>query len=260
MTQGSFKDFENVRLIANEELRFGDKTIQAGETFAFFDRIQIAGLQEEYSMVAATGGYANRGLVYWVTQKEVPINFTQGVFSIEQLSLMLNREFVKKNEDDPLYITKREYLESDENGWFELQYAPVNLFVYDKRTGERLPRDISGKRVHINGHYQTVIVDYTYNYNNGRTIIRYDNNELISGYVSLEGQTRYKDDDTGVVYTVLIKIPLLKLLGDLKMRLGDNATPLVANFKGVCEPTGYRKDGYTIEFIFLEDDLNSDIM
>jgi hypothetical protein len=50
---------------------------------------------------------------------------------------------------------------------------------------------------------------------------------LTNGYLSLSGKTRVKDEITGQVTTGIINIPKLKLMSDLSMRLGDNATPIM---------------------------------
>jgi hypothetical protein len=52
----------------------------------------------------------------------------------------------------------------------------------------------------------------------------------------LEGKSRVKDDITGKTHTVLLRIPRLKLVSDLSMRLGREAGPLLANFAAIAYP------------------------
>jgi len=47
--------------------------------------------------------------------------------------------------------------------------------------------------------------------------------KLIKGYLQLEGKTRVKDDITGKTHTAILRIPRLKLVSDLSMRLGREA-------------------------------------
>ena len=82
--------------------------------------------------------------------------------------------------------------------------------------------------------------------------------ELVKGYLSLEARTRVKDDITGHTKTGIIKIPQLKLMSDLSMRLGENATPLMGSFKAIGYPVGSRGDTKVMEILFLEDDIDSD--
>ena len=101
------------------------------------------------------------------------------------------------------------------------------------------------------------MVSYTYNYLEGAKVVKVGN-RLFNGFVELEGRTRVKDDTTGQVVTGLIKIPKLKLMTGLSIRLGAQATPVVANFKGVGVPVGSRGNSYLSEFYFLNNDIDSD--
>jgi hypothetical protein len=102
------------------------------------------------------------------------------------------------------------------------------------------------------------VVDYYYNYNNNYEILSIGNS-LLNGYLSFEGKTRVKDDITGQVKTGIIKIPKLKLLSNLSMRLGSDAIPLVGRLDAVAIPTGPRGSKKVMEIIFLEDDIDSDM-
>jgi hypothetical protein len=82
---------------------------------------------------------------------------------------------------------------------------------------------------------------------------------LTNGYLSLEGKTRVKDDITGQVTTGIIKIPKLKLMSDLSMRLGQDAVPVVGRLDAIAVPTGERGHKKVMELIFLNDDIDSDM-
>lgn len=103
-----------------------------------------------------------------------------------------------------------------------------------------------------------IIVDYEYDYS-GKTEIMTVGKRLVSGFLSLEGRTRVKDDITGHTRTGILKIPKLKLVSDLSMRLGNSADPVVANFSAVGHPVGERGNTKVMEFFFLEDDIDSDM-
>jgi len=82
---------------------------------------------------------------------------------------------------------------------------------------------------------------------------------LTNGYLSLTGKTRVKDEVTGQVKTGIINIPKLKLMSDLSMRLGDNATPIVGQLDAIAIPVGNRGNKKVMEILFLEDDIDSDM-
>jgi hypothetical protein len=51
---------------------------------------------------------------------------------------------------------------------------------------------------------------------------------------------RVKDDVTGKVTTGIIKIPKLRLMSDLSMRVGSDAIPQVGRIDAVAVPEGVR--------------------
>ena len=77
----SFKELYEVSLKPTYSIEVGGNKIEAGETLALFDKIQIANFQEIKNLVSANGGFDNRSYIFWDTTKEIKISFTQGVFS-----------------------------------------------------------------------------------------------------------------------------------------------------------------------------------
>ena len=260
MEQFSMKELYDVSLKSTYPMRIGNRTIEIGEKIAVFDKIQLANFNEIKKYQSANGGFDNRGLVYWEDTKEIRFNFTQGIFSKTQLSLMLNSKMISENSNNnPILISKREFLESDENGEIQLLFIPYNLFVYDAATSEKIEYEKnSDKGIKIQSSYKNVIVDYQYEYNNKveELVI---GSQLTNGYLELEGKTRYKDDITGHTHTGIIRIPKLKLMSNLSMRLGENANPVVGGFSAIGLPVGERGNKKVMELFFLADDIDSDM-
>ena len=82
---------------------------------------------------------------------------------------------------------------------------------------------------------------------------------MLQGFVSLEGRTKVKEDVTGIVKTGIIKIPKLKIISNLTLRLGSNASPAVGTFQGIGYPVGERGNLKVMELTFLDEDIDSDI-
>ena len=253
------KELYDIKIKATYPIEFNGRKILEGETIAFFDSIQIANFSEIVSTTKATGGFDNRSLIYWENVKEVNFNFAQGIFSKEQFALMANANLLQ-NENKKITISKRENLESDENGMITLSYIPINnIFIYNKETTQKLDFVIIDQnKLKINLPYTDVIIDYEFEYNNNSNTMQIGK-ILTSGYVSLEGKTRVKDDVTGHTHTGIIKIPKLKLLSNISITLGRNAQPLVSMLKAVGIPIGDRSNKKIMEIIFLDDDIDSDI-
>lgn len=257
----SFKEFESVRLKATYNMKIGNREISAGETIVKFDNILIAGLSDVVQRVSANGGFDNRARVLWETTKEEKLSFAQGVFSHEQFALLANARLLDVEKNEEVLITEREELESNEHGVVTLKNIPADLsqlFIYNKETGAKITNfTIDGKNITLTSNFLDVIVDYTYNYTNGAKVFKLGQ-KLLTGFVELEGRTRIKEDSNGNVYTGIIKIPRLRLMSDLSIRLGTNANPVVANFAAVGVPVGSRGNTYVSEFYFLNDDIESD--
>lgn len=241
-------------------MKIGDRVIEPGETIAVFEKIQIASIFDNVRVVTAHGGYGDRDHVFWTTTKNEQINFAQGVFSPTHFALMTNAKLLEYEGDSPLLITNEEYLESDENGYFELKERPATqLWIYNKSTGEKIENyGIQDTQIQIETPYLEVVVIYNYNYRNGIKEFKLGQ-ELVKGFVELEGRTRVKDDTTGRIITGILKIPKLRLMSNLSIRLGAQATPVVGNFSAIAVPIGPKEDSYVSEFYWLDDDIDSDL-
>ena len=255
----SFKDLEKVSLKATYNIEIGNKQFVPGETLAFFDRIQVATLSEEKDIRVAEGGYENRAHVFWDTTKDLTLRFSQGVFSQEHFALLTNARLVEQI-GVPISITEQEIKETDETGIITLNHAPVGeIFVYNKGTGARITNfTIDGATLNLTTPYLEVLVRYTYNYIN-QTFDYKIGQRLVNGFVELEGRTRIKDDVSGQVVTGIIKIPKMKLLSELSIRLGEQANPVVGQFDALCVPVGSRGNTKVGDFIILGDDIDSDL-
>ena len=260
MNNFGMKELYDVSLKTTYSIEMEGRIIEPGETIAVFDKIQIAALTEDKTSTSAKGGYDNRGLIWWEETQDVKLRLSQGIFSKSMLALMSNASLVTSNSDEPVLINQRERVETDESGIATIKHVPAApIFVYDATTAQKITNyDISGNQIIIPTPYLDIIVDYWYPYQNKATVMTVGR-PLISGYLSLTGKTRVKDEVTGQVKTGIINIPKLKLMSDLSMRLGDNATPIVGQLDALAIPVGNRGNKKVMEILFLEDDIDSDM-
>lgn len=256
-----FKELYDVSLKATYPIEMGDRKIEIGETIAVFDKIQISNFEEKKNFFSAEGGYDNRAHVWWEETKEIRISLVQGVFSKSQLMLMTNAKFVENEGQSIVGINRRETIETNETGVASTKYVITEpVFVYNQKTGEKITDFTYNNNTITIGNkpFTEIVIDYCYNYDNGYSILTFGRG-LTNGYLSLEGKTRVKDDITGQVTTGIIKIPKLKLLSNLSMRLGQDAVPLVGRLDAVAVPTGERGHKKVMELILLSDDIDSDM-
>ena len=259
-TEFGLSELYEVVIKATYPIEISGRTLQPGETIAAFDKIQIANIQEIKKSVAARGGWDNRGWVYWDKTEEVRINFVQGIFSKTQLALMTNAKLISEAEGIGIPLTKREVLESDENGNITLSEPAIDpIFVYDNSNGTKLTyTKVDSTTLHISDAFVTVLVDYSYEYDDGCKVLTVGQ-VLTQGFLTLEGRTRVKDDETGQTHTGILYIPKLKLMSDLSMRLGKTATPQVGRLDAIAVPTGGRRNTEVMRWLFLDDDIDSDM-
>ena len=257
-----FKELYEVSIKTTLPIEVGNNVIEAGETIAFFDRIQLANFQEVKDTISAKGGIGNQPLITWDSTKEVRISFTQGIFSKVQLALMTNALLVQNNGEENIPINFRAQHESGETGEIILKYIPIttkSIYVYDYDSGLKVNGwTITGNKLQLPEAYKVVIVDYWYNYNNGFTSLKIGQ-RLTCGFLSLTGKMKVKDDTTGKVVTGIINIPKLRLMSDLSMRVGSDAIPQVGRLDAVAVPEGARGQSKVMEIIFLNDDIDADM-
>lgn len=253
------KDLYDVAIKSTYLQEINGKTIEAGETIAFFDKISLANFQEIKSLTTARGGYNNSSLVIWENTKEVQLNFTQGVFSKQQFSLLMNSKMLENN-TQPFKIYFQEELESDESGVVTTSKAPSeSLFMYRLDNGEKIQyTKISDTTFQINSPFTNLIVNYYYLYTNNYSTMTIGQH-FCEGCLLLTGKTRVKDDVTGHLKTGILTIPKLKLTSSMSMRLGDTVSPVVGRFEAIALPVGVRGHSKIMELNLLDDDIDSDI-
>lgn len=250
----SFKDLYGLKLKSTYNMKINGHEIEENEAIAFFNSIQIANIDEIVKRTTTRGGYNNLRHVFWETTDSIKMTFTNGVFSKTQFALLSNSKIFNLDSTKEIAVDYREQVESDENGVIVLKYRPANfLFCYDLETGQKMHWGlISENQLTIGEPFKQVVVDYQRLIQTGGNGIVLGENE-IKGFLSLEAKTRIKDDVTGDFHAGIIKIPKLKLVSDLSLRLGRNANPNSASFTIEGYPTGEKGNMRVIEFYFLDD-------
>lgn len=200
---GSFKELNDVVLRTTSDINIGGEIIEKGEIIAYFDKIQIAGLQTVNELITANGGWDNRPHVFWEVTKEIDLNFSQGVFSNTQLAIATNSKMYKIENNKEVLLNKREFVESDANGQVTLKYIPTEkVFLYNccgKRVGILTQE---GNILTVEEPYQELIAFYDYAYVEGGQVIKLGQ-ELLNGYISFEGKTRKRMTEVEELLLVL---------------------------------------------------------
>ena len=256
--QFSFQELYDVKIKSTYKREIDKKVYEEGETIWSFDHISISNFNEVKKYTAARGGFDNRPHVIWESTDKIDLSFSQGIFNAFEYAMFTNGKFVTSS-PDKVKVSQREVLETNEDMQVTLKYLPIgNIFAYDKETGEKLKFTQNEQILTFEKEYLEVVIDYQFYYqSNVKEIII--GTEVLSGYLEFEGKTKVKDDVTGLVHTGIIKIPKLKLMSKLSIRLGENANPVVGNFSAAAFPVGVKGNIKAMEFILLEEDIDSDM-
>ena len=256
------KELYDLTLKATYPIEMAGRKFEPGEVIARFDKIQLANFKEVTNRISANGGYDNRAHVIWEDPKEIQLNFTQGIFSARQFALLCNSRLVLKQEGAYVLVPMHYVGESDEEGRISVGKNLISdVFVYNAKTLERIiPKsiDLEKGEIVIDLKYCDVEVDFNFCYQDETTACILGR-KLIEGYLLLEGKSRVKDDITGKTRTAILRIPRLKLVSDLSMRLGREATPVLANFNAIGLPIGGKGSKKIMELLFLNDDIDAEM-
>ena len=261
-TEFGLKELYDLTLKLTYPIEIGGRKFEAGEVIARFDKIQLANFKEITSRVSANGGYDNRAHVIREDSQQIQLNFTQGIFSKQQFALLSNSRLLQKKQEACILLPGHFIGESDEEGKILVNKQKIqDVFVYNAKSYERIkPKtiDLEKGEIVIDQPYCDVEVDFYYCYQNDTSTIVIGQ-KLIQGYLLLEGKSRVKDDITGKTHTAILRIPRLKLVSDLSMRLGREANPVLANFSAIGLPIGGKGSKQIMELLFLNDDIDAEI-
>lgn len=259
--QFSLKELYDFSLKATYNMKIGDYEFEQGETIAFFDKIQIANFKEIDSSIAARGGFENAARVIWQRTEGVRINFTQGIFNEKQFGILTNARVLRRGEGLGITVPARELIESDDEGLITLKNTPIDktLFIYNNDSKEKIKNyTLEDNLVSGINPYTSCLIDYLYNYmGSGENVLI--GRRGIDGFVYAVGKTKVKDDITGLVRTGILRMPKFKLVSDLSMSLGSQANPVVGRLDGIALPVGGRGSQHCMEFLTLDDDIDSDM-
>lgn len=265
------KELYGVTLKCTSNMEINGEFFEEGEPILFFDKIQIAYLDEQKRRISAKGGYGNQTLVKWDETTGMGIQLSEGIISKTGLSILSNSKILSKD-NTFIKIPYTETLESvkEDGKYFLYLRHALNDYPYVYRNGKKITDFKSGNfdskgKILINNvddeaemepPIYTVYYEYKYNGNAENLCI---GKRLVKGFLALTGRMRLKDDQSGKETTCLIEVPKVELMSDLTMRLGTEISPYVYGFNLQAHPVGERGNQYVCKFTMLDEDIDSDI-
>ena len=257
------KDLERVCLKTREEVAFGDRVLEAGEPVLYFENIQIGLLSEQINPVMARGGWGNKPLVIWEDRKETMFSFTNGTLNTTSFNLLLNAHMLQAKKEEPLFYV--EDLIIDDWGNIFLKYSPelknkkafFYIYDYDNLQERIIPISINGNKVSFNKEYSGKVVrcDY-YFYHEKETILYSMARERFTNLYTLEATFLMKDENEGLYHTGILRMPKVRVVSNINLRMGERADPSVSTFNIIAIPESQGdREGIVCEVLYLDDDI-----
>ncbi len=291
------KELYDVNIRLNQPLEVGKRKYDINETILSFKTAEIAQLQESRSLKTARGGFNNNVLLDWEIDKEVSFAITNGILSPLSLAMLSNskinerqnksisfQEEVNVIEDDGYWFADLKYIPNHVDGKWGVQGNPDGeqlpmgrkpwillkplppcrdrfIFCYDVETGNRIMNfDIVENRVIFKAEHRRVMVDYTFDYDDGVRELDVGN-RLFNGWMSLAGKMTAKDYGNGESRTVLLEIPRLRLSSNLALKLGSGyESAVTSDFYFTGYPEEGRNNGSVCKITFLETELSGEYL
>ena len=281
------KELYEVVLKAYSPMQFGSRRLEAGEPVLYFEKVNMAVLNERQSAIMARGGWSNMPRVIWEDRSEVQFSLTEGVMSSIGMGILLSSTvYEQKQSSESLLIPKREGPFELEDGRIYITHQPVlyptkKVFIYEYERGVA-QRKVFGQLDPENDRYNSFldqneicikvfdnkegneadatkhyIVDYYYEYKD-EALIYTIQKERFNGLFTLEGKFYSKDENDGLNYTNLIYMPKVRVVSDINLRLGERADPTtsVFNIIGLPENVVGNKKGMILEITRLSEDID----
>lgn len=298
-TTGGIKEMYDVSIRTARPISLGEREYDVNESILTFSTIEIAQLTEQKDGTSAKGGYHNNTLINWEIDKEMEFATTHGVLSPKSLAILSNSKINKKQSKSVQYWEQLNAIEQADYCYIDLKFVPnccdcrlgaqpnpFNelmpmgrreelmlkplppsktkwIFVYDKETGKRIKNfKIYQNRLFLQEICRTAIVDYTFTYVNDIQEINIGE-RLSNGFFRLEGKMNFKSEQNGVVNTVAIEMPKIKLTSNLGLKLGKNCdSSVVSDFYFTAYPDENlsREKQRIAQITFLKDELSGEFL
>lgn len=257
------KDLETVCIKTRNDVSFGNRQLEQGEPLLYFENVQVALLSENVRPIMARGGWGNEPLVIWEDRSETSFQFTNGTVTTESLNLLLNADMIERNEEEPVFFVEKD-LEIDEEGKTTLKYIPdlsrkIFFFIYDYENiqAKIKPLSINGAEITFDKKYanKRVLCDYYFKYNLDQVFYTMAR-ERFSNLYTLEATFLMKDENDGLEHTGLLRMPKVRIVSDINMRMGERANPAVSSFTIVALPETQReRQSVVCEIRYLDEDI-----
>jgi hypothetical protein len=107
--------------------------------------------------------------------------------------------------------------------------------------------------------YKNILCDYYFNYN--KDVILYSMaRERFTNLYSLEATFLMKDENDGLLHTGLLRMPKVRVVSNINLRMGERADPSVSTFNIIAIPESKgNRESVVCEVLYLDEDITAGI-
>lgn len=261
------KELYEVVLKANTPMNFGSRKVEVGEPILYFEKVNMAVLNEQSHPIMARGGWGNMPHVIWEDRSEMTFSLSEGVMSSIGMGVLMSANMMESKKDGNVYLQKKEGPFSLYKGKYTLSQTPalnkkIFCFEYDRETiQKKVDFTIDGKVLSIeNGdESKEYLLDYYFQYGK-EALIYLIEKERFNGTFLLEGKFYTKDENDGLNSTNILTMPKVRVVSDINLRLGERADPTVSVFNIIAMPDrAEESENLLMKIVRLDEDIDADI-
>ena len=106
---------------------------------------------------------------------------------------------------------------------------------------------------------KNILCDYYFNYD--KDVILYSMaRERFTNLYSLEATFLMKDENDGLLHTGLLRMPKVRVVSNINLRMGERADPSVSTFNIIAIPESKgNRESVVCEVIYLDEDITAGI-
>lgn len=203
----------------------------------------------------SNGNKNNSPNTHWNTDTNGNLSINCDVFTIDQLSFLLNAKITNIESKQVPVVVKTE---SDENGLIQLNIDNEikNLRIYNYENSQEIPYEKKENNlIDIKEPFLDVITYYSYPYKAKAVNI---GTNLYQGYLRIESKFKYLDQD-GKIKTAMITFPKVSAQSPINFSFGTDSFPIKLNFNGLVMPEE-KNNRIIYQFTFLNEEIDEEIM
>ena len=290
------KELYEVVLKANAPMNFGSRKVEVGEPILYFEKVNMAILNEQSRPIMVRGGWGNMPHVIWEDRSEMTFSLSEGVMSSIGMGILTSATMTKHEKDGNLYVQKRETFDSLEDlnqsarekatleekknipYRFEMFKKPmlnkkIFCYEYDREAIQKKREDFDlaivnegekNEKTFLEIPYSgqesgNFLVDYYFKYGK-EALIYLIEKERFNGTFLLEGKFYTKDENDGLNSTNILTMPKVRVVSDINLRLGERADPTVSVFNIIAMPDrAEESENLLMKIVRLDEDIDADI-